>query len=106
MDERRRAQPWHARPVTRFVPCAVGSGYLPAADGGRWLPDLDQKDDQSVPPEGEIVAGGLLALLEDGTVFAALQQARVARAERRAGHGRVRRRCGVHQLVRRGHGAD
>jgi hypothetical protein len=56
--------------ATRDMPSTVGYGYFPDAAGGRWLPDLDQQDDLYVPPGGEIVASGLLALLQDGTVFA------------------------------------
>jgi hypothetical protein len=53
----------------------MGDGFRMDDDGGLWRPDI--RRDKYLPPEGEIVAGWLLALLEDGTVFAALQQARV-----------------------------
>jgi hypothetical protein len=45
--------------------------YLPWKEGGRWVPDALET------VGGEIEARGLLALLEDGTVFEALQQAPV-----------------------------
>jgi hypothetical protein len=72
------------------MPSAVGGGLFPDRNGGRWRPD----------------AGRLLALLEDGTVFAAIQQARVpglggVRAMAECGDGVVFTRTDG-QLVQRG----
>jgi hypothetical protein len=92
--------------VTCKIPKVVGNGFLVDDDlgVGHWRPNM--RRDQYSQPEGEIVAGGLLALLEDGTVFAALQQARVpglsgVRAMAECGDG-VAFTLADGQMVRRG----
>lgn len=68
--------PTDSIPVTRAMPEEVGDGIMVTDSWngeGRWLPDWDAWDQT----DGEIAAGGLLALMTDGTVFAALQQQRV-----------------------------
>lgn len=52
--------------------------YFWDENGGSWRPDFHGDDwGPLVPAPDEIMVKGLLALLADGTVFAALQQARV-----------------------------
>lgn len=59
--------------LTRTLPNGQFVSHLPWREGGRWLPDYGDKDPAPVAP----AAHGLLALMGDGTVFAALQQAPV-----------------------------
>lgn len=80
-------EPVDSIPVTRAMPEEVGDGFMVTDSWngeGRWLPDRDAWDQT----DGEIAAGGLLALMTDGTVFAALQQQRVPGLVPKAATGR------------------